>query len=61
MEPRGHGAILFTGATAGVKEFAKSAPFAMGIADLVDQFGHSVLPLALDVTEAEQVRQVVPL
>jgi NAD(P)-dependent dehydrogenase (short-subunit alcohol dehydrogenase family) len=30
MEPRGHGAILFTGATAGVKGFAKSAPFAMG-------------------------------
>ena len=30
MEARGHGAILFTGATAGVKGFAKSAPFAMG-------------------------------
>ncbi len=30
MEPRGHGAILFTGATASVKGFAKSAPFAMG-------------------------------
>ena len=30
MEPRGHGAILFTGATAGVKGFARSAPFAMG-------------------------------
>lgn len=30
MEPRAHGAILFTGATAGVKGFAKSAPFAMG-------------------------------
>jgi len=30
MESRGHGAILFTGATAGVKGFAKSAPFAMG-------------------------------
>jgi NAD(P)-dependent dehydrogenase (short-subunit alcohol dehydrogenase family) len=30
MEPQGHGAILFTGATAGVKGFAKSAPFAMG-------------------------------
>lgn len=30
MEPRGHGAILFTGATAGVKGFAQSAPFAMG-------------------------------
>lgn len=30
MEPRGHGAIVFTGATAGVKGFAKSAPFAMG-------------------------------
>ena len=30
VEPRGHGAILFTGATAGVKGFARSAPFAMG-------------------------------
>jgi NAD(P)-dependent dehydrogenase (short-subunit alcohol dehydrogenase family) len=30
MEPRGHGAILFTGATAGVKGFAESAAFAMG-------------------------------
>lgn len=30
MEPRAHGAILFTGATAGMKGFAKSAPFAMG-------------------------------
>ena len=30
MEPRGHGAILVTGATAGVKGFAESAPFAMG-------------------------------
>lgn len=30
MEARGHGAILFTGATAGVKGFAQSAPFAMG-------------------------------
>ncbi len=30
MEPRGHGAMLFTGATAGVKGFARSAPFAMG-------------------------------
>lgn len=30
MEPRGHGAILFTGATAGMKGFAQSAPSAMG-------------------------------
>jgi NAD(P)-dependent dehydrogenase (short-subunit alcohol dehydrogenase family) len=30
MIPRGHGAILLTGATAGVKGFALSAPFAMG-------------------------------
>jgi NAD(P)-dependent dehydrogenase (short-subunit alcohol dehydrogenase family) len=30
MEPRGHGAILFTGATAGVKGFPLSAAFAMG-------------------------------
>ncbi|SON57427.1 Cyclic-di-GMP-binding biofilm dispersal mediator protein [Hartmannibacter diazotrophicus] len=30
MLPRGHGAILFTGATAGIKGFAGSAPFAMG-------------------------------
>lgn len=30
MEPKGRGAILFTGATAGIKGFARSAPFAMG-------------------------------
>ncbi|KQV84006.1 SDR family NAD(P)-dependent oxidoreductase [Rhizobium sp. Root1220] len=30
MIPRGRGAILFTGATASVKGFAHSAPFAMG-------------------------------
>ena len=30
MEPKGRGAILFTGASAGVKGFAQSAAFAMG-------------------------------
>jgi NADP-dependent 3-hydroxy acid dehydrogenase YdfG len=40
---------------------AVTARNAAEIADLVDQFGDSVLPLALDVTEAEQVRQVVSL
>lgn len=30
MLPKGHGAILLTGATAGVKGFALSSPFAMG-------------------------------
>ena len=30
MEPAGHGAIRFTGASAGVKGYARSAPFAMG-------------------------------
>jgi NAD(P)-dependent dehydrogenase (short-subunit alcohol dehydrogenase family) len=30
MLPRGQGTIIFTGASAGVKGFAKSAPFAMG-------------------------------
>ncbi len=30
MEPRGHGAILLTGASAGVKGYPQSAPFAMG-------------------------------
>lgn len=30
MEPKGHGAVLFTGASAGVKGFPQSAPFAMG-------------------------------
>jgi NAD(P)-dependent dehydrogenase (short-subunit alcohol dehydrogenase family) len=30
MLPRGHGAILFTGASASVKGYALSAPFAMG-------------------------------
>ena len=30
MLPNGHGAILFTGASASIKGFAQSAPFAMG-------------------------------
>jgi NAD(P)-dependent dehydrogenase (short-subunit alcohol dehydrogenase family) len=30
MLPRGYGAILFTGASASVKGYAQSAPFAMG-------------------------------
>ncbi|NQV56703.1 MAG: SDR family NAD(P)-dependent oxidoreductase, partial [Rhodospirillales bacterium] len=30
MEPVGHGTIMFTGASAGVKGFPNSAPFAMG-------------------------------
>jgi NAD(P)-dependent dehydrogenase (short-subunit alcohol dehydrogenase family) len=30
MLPRGHGAILFTGASASIKGYAESAPFAMG-------------------------------
>lgn len=30
MLPRGHGTILFTGASAGVKGYPQSAPFAMG-------------------------------
>jgi NAD(P)-dependent dehydrogenase (short-subunit alcohol dehydrogenase family) len=30
MVPRGHGTILFTGASASVKGYAQSAPFAMG-------------------------------
>jgi|SRR5450755_181667 NAD(P)-dependent dehydrogenase (short-subunit alcohol dehydrogenase family) len=30
MVPRGHGAMLFTGASASVKGYAQSAPFAMG-------------------------------
>src|SRR5262249_15971590 len=30
MLPRNHGAILFTGASAGVKGYPQSAPFAMG-------------------------------
>ena len=30
MLPKAHGAILFTGASAGMKGFAQSAPFAMG-------------------------------
>jgi NAD(P)-dependent dehydrogenase (short-subunit alcohol dehydrogenase family) len=30
MIPKGHGAILFTGASASIKGYARSAPFAMG-------------------------------
>jgi NADP-dependent 3-hydroxy acid dehydrogenase YdfG len=30
MIPNGHGAVLFTGASASIKGYAESAPFAMG-------------------------------
>jgi NAD(P)-dependent dehydrogenase (short-subunit alcohol dehydrogenase family) len=30
MQPAGHGAVLLTGASAGVKGYPQSAPFAMG-------------------------------
>ena len=58
---RGFGRIWAEAALPRGDKVAVTARNAADIADLVDQFGDSVLPLALDVTEAEQVRQVVPL
>ena len=58
---RGFGRIWAEAALTRGDKVAVTTRNAADIADLVDQFGDSVLPLALDVTEADQVREVVPL
>ena len=58
---RGFGRIWAEAALTRGDKVAVTTRNAADIADLVDEFGDSVLPLALDVTEAEQVREVVPL
>lgn len=52
MERKGHGAILFTGATAGIKGFARSAPFAMGkfaLRGLAQSAARELAPLGIHV------------
>jgi NAD(P)-dependent dehydrogenase (short-subunit alcohol dehydrogenase family) len=52
MLPRGHGAILFTGASASVKGYAQSAPFAMGkfaLRGLAQSMARELAPLGIHV------------
>jgi NAD(P)-dependent dehydrogenase (short-subunit alcohol dehydrogenase family) len=52
MAPRGHGAILFTGASASVKGYAQSAPFAMGkfaLRGLAQSMARELAPLGIHV------------
>src|SRR5947207_953940 len=50
--PNGHGAILFTGASASVKGYAQSAPFAMGkfaLRGLAQSMARELAPLGIHV------------
>ncbi len=52
MLPKGHGAILFTGASASVKGYAQSAPFAMGkfaLRGLAQSLARELSPLGIHV------------
>ena len=52
MLPNGHGAILFTGASASVKGYAQSAPFAMGkfaLRGLAQSMARELLPQGIHV------------
>ena len=52
MLPKGHGAILFTGASASVKGYAQSAPFAMGkfaLRGLAQSMARELAPLGIHV------------
>jgi len=52
MLPQGHGAILFTGASAGVKGYPQSAPFAMGkfaLRGLAQSMARELHPLGIHV------------
>jgi NAD(P)-dependent dehydrogenase (short-subunit alcohol dehydrogenase family) len=52
MVPNGHGAILFTGASASVKGYAQSAPFAMGkfaLRGLAQSMARELAPLGIHV------------
>ena len=52
MVPQGHGAILFTGASAGVKGFPQSAAFAMGkfaLRGLAQSMARELAPLGIHV------------
>ena len=52
MMPKGHGAILFTGASASVKGYAQSAPFAMGkfaLRGLAQSMARELAPMGIHV------------
>ena len=52
MMPKGHGAILFTGASASVKGYAQSAPFAMGkfaLRGLAQSMARELAPVGIHV------------
>jgi NAD(P)-dependent dehydrogenase (short-subunit alcohol dehydrogenase family) len=52
MQPAGHGAVLFTGASAGVKGYAQSAPFAMGkfaLRGLAQSMARELHPMGIHV------------
>ncbi len=52
MLPQGRGAILFTGASASIKGYAQSAPFAMGkfaLRGLAQSMGRELSPLGIHV------------
>jgi NAD(P)-dependent dehydrogenase (short-subunit alcohol dehydrogenase family) len=52
MVPKGHGAILFTGASASVKGYPQSAPFAMGkfaLRGLAQSMARELAPLGIHV------------
>ena len=52
MVPKGHGAILFTGASASVKGYALSAPFAMGkfaLRGLAQSMARELAPMGIHV------------
>lgn len=57
---RGFGRIWAEAALQRGDQVTATARSLADVADLKQQFGDAVLPLALDVTNAEQVRQVVP-
>lgn len=56
---RGFGRIWAQAALERGDKVAATARTLESVADLTERFGESVLPLALDVTDAEQVRQTV--
>jgi NAD(P)-dependent dehydrogenase (short-subunit alcohol dehydrogenase family) len=56
---RGFGRIWAEGALKRGDRVTATARKLSGVADLAERFGDAVLPLALDVTQAEQVNQVV--
>ena len=52
MVPKGHGAILFTGASASVKGYAQSAPFAMGkfaLRGMAQSMARELAPMGIHV------------